>query len=204
VISVLFSPSSLQNRRDLVNAFFRAMAGRIEIATIEDPTKVCYGVLTTAPATFIGASPLAVLPTKADLTFLCADPLWYDVTPQAAAIGAANVDVTLPLGNASARMRRVLVRVSGAVSSPLNITLKNGAGDTLAVMTISVSLTSAEYLEIDCDLFTVTKYSGGVATDQTAQLGLAQDFFALDPQDAPTLRIDQGTAMAYYYRAFNA
>jgi hypothetical protein len=207
--SVTFYPSSLLNRRDLLNAFMRATAGRIEIATVEDPTKVCYGELVGGATSFVGAAAFAVLPLKTDLTFLCADPLWYDQTPQAIGIPTINTDITLPMGNASARMRRLLVRVFGPVSSPLNLALKDGAGNTLAVNTIatvgalSASLTGAEYMDIDCDAFSITKYSGGVATDITSLLGTSQDFFALDPQDSPTLAIDGGTAVAYYYRAFN-
>jgi hypothetical protein len=35
-------------------------------------------------------------------------------------------------------------------------------------------------------------------------LDTTQDFFAIDPQDNPTLQVDKGTAIVTYYRAYVA
>jgi hypothetical protein len=205
-LSLRLVASSFQNRRDTLNSLFRALNGKLEIVSVEDPTKVCYGLLVSAPTVFpyAAGAGLATLASRSDVALLCYDPLWYDITPQPTAIGAVNTPVALTMGNASARMRRLLIRISGVVTSPVTLTLKNAAGDALSTMTIAVALTSAEYLDIDCDAFTITKYSGGVATDQLAALTTTQDFFAIDPYDLPTLQLDKGTAMAYYYRAYVA
>jgi hypothetical protein len=203
-LSLRLVASSFQNRRDALNSLFRALNGKLEIVTVEDPTKVCYGLLVSAPTVFpyAAGAGLATLASRSDVALVCYDPLWYDITPQATAISAVNTPVALTMGNASARMRRLLIRISGAATSPVTLTLKNAAGDTLQAMTLALALTSAEYVDIDCDAFTITKYSGGVATDQITALTTTQDFFAVDPYDLPSLQIDKGSAMAYYFRAY--
>ncbi|MEA3247820.1 MAG: hypothetical protein U9Q74_16845 [Gemmatimonadota bacterium] len=198
-----FRPSSFQDRRDKLNNLFRSLYGRQEIISVEDATKLCYGYLVSGEPNF-ATSGLAIPYLRGNLGLLCPDPLWYDVTPQSVAINAVNTPTTLPMGYASARMRRILLRLNGSWSSPITAILKNAAGDELQRMTIAVSATGSEYVDIDCDAFTITKYSGGSGTDQLNALTSTHDFLAIDPQDNPTLEIDKGTAVVYYYRAYVA
>jgi hypothetical protein len=205
-LSLRLVASSFQNRRDTLNSLFRALNGKLEITTVEDATKVCYGYLVSAQTLFpyAAGAGLATLASRSDVALMCYDPLWYDKTPQVVAINSVNTPTTLPMGNASARMRRIQVQHNGVFTSPVTAILKNAAGDELQRMALSVAATSAEYVTADCDAFTITKYSGGVATDSLSVLDTTQDFFAIDPQDNPTLQVDKGTAIVTYYRAYVA
>ncbi len=73
------------------------------------------------------------------VALLCGDPLWYDVSPQVIAINTVNTPTTLPMGLASARVRRILLRLNGSWSSPITAILKSAAGTELQRMTMATS-----------------------------------------------------------------
>jgi phage-related protein len=195
--------SSLLDRRTKLNTLLRELRGKLEIASVEDPTKVCYGFIRAMPVTQFGSRPLAIVQVNPDVELVCHDPLWYDKEPVEVAIPAVNTPVVLPTGLASARMRRLLIRANGAFTTPLTLILKHNGGE-IARMAIATATTSSEYLEIDCDAYTITKYSAGVGTDVTSTLDVTHDFFALDPLDGLTLQMDKGTADVEFHRAYAA
>lgn len=202
-LSLLGRRLTMAQRDTVVGTIVAALTGIVEVVSADAPTKVCFGVVeqvdvVVPPPAFGPGSQYAVKP---DLVIRCDDPLRYDLTPSSVSINAVNTPVALPVGLASARMRRLLLYLYGAFTSPITAILKNVGGDELARMTISTATTSSEYLAVDCDAYTITKYSGGVATDVTGTLDVAHDFFAIDPQDTPTLEINKGTAAAHLTRA---
>lgn len=200
-LGLRIEPTTLADRRTKLNTLLRDLRGQIEVATVEDATKVCYGLIQEGPVSHFGGRPFAILPVQCDLSVLCPDPLWYDATPVSVSINAVDTPVALPMGVGSARTRKLRIRLNGSFTSPITVILKaNGA--ELARMTIASSTTSSEYIEIDCDAFTITKYSSGVGTDVLSTLTVTHDFFALDPSDGLTLEINKGTAVAYLTRAY--
>jgi len=184
-------------RRETLRRLFREYSGLIEIVAADDPTVSCRGVLQSAEAV-VYPTPFRQAAGRVDAVVICHDPLWYAITPKVTTIGAVNVPVAVDLGASSALTRRLVVQVSGPFTSPLTIIQRNASGDELERMTIALSATSAEYIEIDCTAFSITKYAAGVGTDQTVALALNEDFFKVYPQDAPTFAIDKGTAVLYY------
>ncbi len=196
-------PVSFLDRRNKLAALQQALRGRLEITTVEDPTKVCYGYFTVQPVTPAGrwlVQPEMLLAP----TIVCYDPLWYDVTPQTAALPAVNTPVLMPVG--TALTRRVTIQIHGAVSSPVTVTMLSLNGTTLATMTLALALTSGEYAEIQCDPDgpSILKYSGGTSTDSISALGATETFFRFDPTDQPMLKIDKGTALVIVTRAYEA
>jgi len=201
-LSLRVSPSSLGDRRTKLNTLLAALSGKIEIVAVDDATKLCYGYLVSGETTFPHGPGLATLTAQHDVSLVCFDPLWYDVTPQVVGLAATGTPYSIPQGSAS--MRRWQVYVYGAASSPWTLTMKNAAGDTLASMTVATALSSSEYAIVDGDSFTITKFSGGVSSDITSTLSATHDFFRLDPWDAPTLQIDKGSAVVYASRPWVA
>jgi hypothetical protein len=202
------SPSSLTDRRDKLNELWRAFNGLVEVCCVDDPNKVCYGLLTagpvraaSAPASLLSGQPQA----QADVTVVCHDPLWYARNPAIASVGAVNVPVPLPIGTSSARIRNMTVTLYGAVTpSPTVITLKNASGTELARWTLSQTLTASQYVQFVRSQrgFSVTMYSGGVATDWIQYLGASESFFDIDPQDLPTIETTRGTLAVSLLPAF--
>jgi phage-related protein len=110
----------------------------------------------------------------------------------------------IPLGTA---VSAPLIRVLGAATNPV-ITYRDKSGAVRQSMTLTITLAATDYLEIDCELFTITKYVSGVASNGITLL-TAGDFIALDPQDGdyangvwPTLEISAGSAEVLYRKAW--
>jgi len=189
------------DRRAKVNALYAALRGRIEVVSMEDPSKACYGVLTQAPTHFQGIGMVTPdIDVMAEIT--CHDPLWYDLTPQSVTIAAPNTPYVVPVG--SEAMRRAIVTIQGPCTNPVLI-MKNNAGVELQRMTFTLTLTSAQYLVIDMDAYTATLSDG---TDEADAMGVNDTYMAFDPADNPTIEIDvaSGTAIGTLtcYRAFLA
>lgn len=203
-LSTLARRLTLTQRDTLLTTALREWAGLLEVISADAPDKMCHGILETAdaivhaPAFLASSSQHAVKP---DLVIRCDDPLKYDLAPSSVSINAVNTPVALPVGLASARMRKLVIYLYGAFTTPITLILKNAGGDELARMTISTAATSSEYVVVDCDAFTITKYSGGVATDVTGTLDITHTFFEIAHQDTPTLQTDKGTATAHLVRA---
>lgn len=198
-------PSSLADRRTKLDALHRALTGRLSVTTSDNLTRECFAHLTN-----LGVKPVAgELWTGAPeamvrVQLTCVDPLWYDVTPQSISAAAVATPVAFDTSGA-APYRRLKIILQGGVTNP-TLTLKRATGATLATMRFTGVLTSAEYLEIDCDpdVATIKKWSGGTATDAMSWLNAADTFFAVDPLDVPTLEVSGtgATFIAYYFRAY--
>lgn len=201
MMTFYLQPSSLGNRRTQLRAIYQALRGRLAISTVEDPTTCVYGYLLQAPVTKTSAWLYAGQPqVTVKVTLRCFDPLWYDINPQILAINAINTPKVLPVG--TTLTRRVKIVLFGTVaSSPVVLTLASGYGDAIQTNTLSLTLTSAQSLTIDCDAYTIIKSDG---TSQISALGSTETFFALDPNDQPMLSISEGTAVVYVWRAYDA
>lgn len=198
-LTLYLSPSSLADRRTKLDTLFAAFPGVVALTTIEDSTRQCFGYLrraTTTPASrpFLAGQPQVGVACE----FVCYDPLWYDVTPQAMTLSTPGTAYTIPVGNA--RSRRIVITISGAATpSPTVLTLKNSGGTTLQTMTLNSTLAGGESWVVDCYNGTITKSGASVLSI----LGTTDTFLEIDPTTAPTLTVSRGTATASVTRAWH-
>ena len=201
-------PASLAARRTALDALSKALTGRLEITTTDDPTRALYAYLTAMPVRTVGPALLSGQPQAfVDVTLTAFDPLWYDLTPQVMAIAAASTPAAFSTAG-TAPYRRAQIVLNGAMSGTVTITLKDGTGATKGTLRLTGTLTSAEFLvlDLDPDVATITKWSAGVATDAITWLNRADGFgaFIIDPLDAPTIEASGTFAsmLVTYYRSY--
>jgi phage-related protein len=130
--------------------------------------------------------PIDAIVADVVLQFVCPDPTWRAVMGMA--VGLNTTPVMIPLGNAPSGgvVRIAAPSWSANVQNPV-LTYRNLANSTVQSMTFTTTLVAGEdYLDIDLDRSTVTKYDDGVATTG-APLLTAGDFFVLDPTDGDPL-----------------
>lgn len=96
------------------------------------------------------------------MTFECADPLRYDVSPQGIALSTARA--ALPIGTAPS-FPLIVVHGNGATLSGITLTYRNAGGDSMQTMGFTGTLGTTDYLIIDCVKAQVTKSAGGVQSD---------------------------------------
>jgi phage-related protein len=137
-----------------------------------------------------------------EIQFLCPDPAFYALDPTMIAFNTLRAPV--PLGT---RKSRPLIHIVGAINNPL-LTYRDHFGTAQQTMGFTVNLGANDYLEIDCDRGTITKYVAGVASNGIALL-TAGDFIALDPLHGsyltsswPTLELNGGTGDVLFRRAW--
>lgn len=175
--------------------------GTIEARFVDQIDRVVYARVQEKQV--IATQPQFASPhSQVSFRLLCPDPLIYDTQGSAIAIGATRQ--ATPLGTAVAAPT---IRIMGAATNPV-LTYRGANGTALKTMGFTVTLASTDYLEIDCELFTVKKFASGVQTSGMS-LWTSGDFIALDPQDGdpnassyPTLEVSAGTGEALYRRTW--
>lgn len=176
-------------------------AGAVELRFAERVDRFLLAVCTSFVVEPIG--PQFGSSAELRLGFTCPDPLAYDRHELVVGLHAA-APAAVPLGTG---VTAPVVRLFGAVNNPV-VTYRDIRGIAKRAMGFTVNLGANDYLEIDCDLGTVTKYAAGVATDGLALL-TSGDFLRLDPLDAayrdsvfPTIELAAGTGECTYRRAW--
>lgn len=199
-LGAYFGATSLSDRRVRLNTILKQMSGPLEIISAEDPLKVCYGFLTEAPITPEGLAFVNPGITAA-FRITCFDPLWYDIDPQLVGAPAAGNWATLNFGTAP--MRRIRFQIVGAATNPV-VKLRSGNLNTLATMTFTVTLGANDYLDVDCDTYTITKYTAGVASNALSTLGSTETFFMHDTAESQpgNITCTSGSMVLSYYRAY--
>lgn len=183
-------------RTTLASVFARLGNRRIAVATVEDPTKVCYGLLSEAPVT----TPFKELLTPgvyADLQIVCHDPRWYDTAPIVTAVKAGTRG-TLEMGGAPTEKLRLLV--VGPATTPVVI-LRDHTGAEVQRMTF-LSLAADEYLDIDHETYTIDRYDSGIRTDGLPLLNADEDLFHVVEGGPYTVECAQGDLIVYHHRAY--
>lgn len=139
---------------------------------------------------------------RISFSLFCPDPLIYSTQPTI--VGFSSVAALLPLGTAPVAP---IIRIMGVGTNPV-LTYRKNNGASQATMGFTVTLAADEYLEIDCDLATVTKYAAGVATNGIS-LWTSGDFIVFDPQHGvfsdsswPTIEVSAGTGECGYKRTW--
>lgn len=194
-VSAMIHPAALtMSARRSAEDNLKALAMRALIKVIEDDD-------VNAPRTIDGVCtsctinprrhPVVSYVSDAELTILCPDPTWQDVVGQV--IGFTSTATAVPLGTAPSGgiVRIAAPSWSADVDIPV-LHYLNAAGVTIQSMTFggitggSDLQAGLDYLEIDLDRATVTRYDSGVASNGISLL-TAGDFFSLDPMDGDTL-----------------
>lgn len=169
-----------------------AMRGLIAVSVDDDvnaPRKID-AVCTACEITPRG-HPVSATVSGFVLRFVCPDPTWQDVVGQV--IGFTSTATGVPLGTAPSGgiVRIAAPSWSADVDVPV-LHYLNAAGVTIGSLTfggvtgVNDLQAGLDYLEIDLDRATVTRYDSGVASNGISLL-TAGDFFTLDPMDGDTL-----------------
>jgi phage-related protein len=163
----------------------KALASRgIVTITVDDdvnPPLCIEGVNIECTATPKG-HPVDAIVADVVLQFLCPDPTWRAVL--GVTVGLNTTPTMIPLGNAPSGgvVRIAAPSWSANVQNPV-LSYLNLARVTVQSMTFTTTLVAGEdFLEIDLDRGTVTKYDDAIATTG-APLLTSGDFFVLDPMD---------------------
>jgi hypothetical protein len=172
----------------------RLLQGAIEVRPASNLTRVLLCRLVAfAEQPFAPQMATPVTGITAELEAL--SPAWYDRDPVVVSAATA-IRVACPVGNLPVAP---VVRIMGGTNPVL--TLRTAAGDSVGSMTFTVTLAATDYLEVDMDAKTVTKYASGVATNGLSLL-TAGDFLTLSPEDgdeltsaSPTLEVSAGALM---------
>lgn len=165
---------------------YRALARLVYDDNTNTPIAID-GVCTRCTIRTMGHPQLGLV-SRIAFTLLCYDPTWVDLTGQVITFNAT--PQRLPLGTApSGGLVRIAAPIwSANVQNPV-LTYYNAAQLALSAMTFTVTLTAGtEYLEIDLDRSTITKYSSGTSSNG-ATLLTSGDFFTPDPMDGDPITL---------------
>lgn len=181
--------------------------GLVELQTPYSTSRALYGVLQSlecAPYT----SALLNGWVSGAVTFICANPYWWDISPSVVAFTTAT---DIPLGTAPSAGRddwSAIITITGSAVNP-TLTYKDYTGATVGTMAFTHTVAAGDSLVIDCGRRTVTKIVSSVSSNAISTLTAGYAFPALSPDDAsfsaslwPTLTTSTGTGSITYYRAW--
>jgi hypothetical protein len=179
ILSVDVRPAAITNRPAVLDALTRRLAGVLEIVRDDAPQRAWYGVLQQVTAEMPAGNlvnPLTVL----DLTFAVPDPRRVDRDTQLRALSATPVACPTGTGTSAPTVR--LFGASTAVVDPV-VVLRSPGGETLSTLTLTGSLGSNTWLDIDCASEWLYLYTAGTRTNALAWLA-GGAFPLLDGDDA--------------------
>lgn len=181
--------------------------GLVELLTPYSTTRGLYGVLQSLECQPYTAALLNGWVSGA-ITFVCANPYQWDVSPSTVAFTTATA---IPLGTAPSAGRddwSAIITITGAAVNP-TLTYKDYTGATVGTMVFTYTVAALDSLVIDCGRKTVSKIVSGVTTSAINTLTAGYAFPALSPDDAsftaslwPTLTTSTGAGSVTYYRAW--
>lgn len=180
------------------------MTGVCELVTADDTSRVMYGLYTESVSDLV-APRLVNTEGRMTVGWVCPDAAKYDIQPRGYALSSTPKAIplgTLPSGG--------IWRIMGALSGACTLTYRNLLGTALGTLTVSGTLTSSEFLDVDLDQRTITKWSSaGVASDAYSWKSASTYWFRLDPGDGDrttgvwgTLEQSAATGIFMYRRAW--
>lgn len=198
---VLRKPSMSAVRRaadELKDLLYR---GTLEVGFVDRLDRVVYA-RTQSHATVIVPPQFSNPYSRVRLGLLCPDPLIY--ARLGTTLGIYSGQQACPLGTA---ISAPTIRIMGPATNP-SITYRRTDGTIRRTMSFNVTLSGSDYLEINCELNDVRKYSAGVLTS-ALNSWVGDDWIELDPQDGdyayaswPTLSLSSGTGEVLYRKAY--
>lgn len=149
--------------------------------------------------------PLLAVASTVECRLLAPDALWRATTGMIIGVPATSTRYSLPLGTAPSSP---LLRVFGSATNP-TVTIRDTGGVAQVTLAFTVSLTSSEYLEVDCTTGVITKVSSGTRTNGVSLLTSGTFPFRLDPAWGdpsnslwPTIETSAGVADILYARRY--
>lgn len=207
-VSGVITATSLRLVRTAVdNLKARLFAGTVEVRFRDHVDRVVYARceekrVVASPPQFADAVTGRSW-TRISFALFCPDPLIY--AREATVVGFSDLRREAPLGTA---VSAPTLRIMGPATNP-TIRYRDVRGAIRTEMEFgALSLLSTDYLEIDCERFTVKQFTSGVESNAIDELTSAGTFVALDPQDGdgdasyPTLEVTSGTGEALYRRSW--
>lgn len=186
---------TVEARRTTLATLYRDLRGVVEMTISDAPGRFVYAILQTSTATPVGPA-LVVPEATVRLTFIVPDPVAHSTSVDVLAIPAGGTRVAIPCGTAP---HGGILRLVGAGTNPCVLTVRDRGGVTLQTMTLSTTWTTGEYVEVDCDAWTVKKWNGTTATNVLTALAATDTFLRFSPEDDPTLSVTGcgGATLAY-------
>lgn len=201
-MGVLVSGTSKSDLEDQTNKLLALFTGTIALSFGDSDTRSIDAVLTGVSSEMVGdrVNTWHIDDRVVTLTLTCYDAAKYDTTATVANISSTPTSITVGTWAHGGQ-----IRINGTATNPV-ITYKDRNGATAGTMTLTASIASGDWVEVDTETMTITKSVSGVeSTDNT--LWTAGDFFTIDPADADlsaasygTLEISSGTGTFTYQR----
>lgn len=169
----------------------------IELTRVDLPSRARYGrvqQLTIAPV----APEFIAKQSRVTIRVRCADPLAYELTPTV--IAFTTTATTIPLGTAPLAPRILLANATAGTLSNFVITQRSADGTSIATMTLTGSLLTGEYLDVDHGLMAINKFDGSAVRTSARSWFTAGSYFVLRAGD--TLEVDKGSGSALYYKSY--
>lgn len=149
--------------------------------------------------------PMLAVASQVRWSLYCPDPLWRATEGAIVSVPATGTRYSLALGTAPASP---ILRVMGSATNPV-VTIRDSGGTAQVTLTFTASLTSSEYLDVNCETGVLTKYSSGAASNGVSLLTSGTFPFALDPAWAdwgnsrwPTVETSAGQAELLYVKRY--
>jgi hypothetical protein len=187
--------TTMTARRGILATLYEACRGTLEVRTNDDPTRFSFAVLSQASG--IALDP-ALLEPRLDvqLELVAHDPYFYAVVPSVAAIPVglrrSMATGTAPHGG--------VVRLAGPGTNPCVFTVRDRGGTVRHTMTLATTWSSAEYVELDLDQWTILRWNGATSTNFLEFLGTTETFAAFDPSDGPVAEVSGCAGATLTYR----
>ena len=182
-VTVDIATAALLDRQTMLDALARELRGRLLFRTADRPTREISVVCQGTGLTFYDGA-LSVVACSVALTLVAADPVWTDREPRLYALSTARA--ALPVGTATSAPVVVLNGGSPSVVNP-TIIMRDASGAETHRLTLTGTLATNNWIEIDSAAQTLDRYVGGVLQSGSAS-GMAWltggAFPILDPSDA--------------------
>lgn len=149
--------------------------------------------------------PLLAVASTVDCRISCPEALWRETAGTIIGVPATATRYSLPLGTAPSTP---ILRVMGSATNP-TVTVRDSGGTAQVTLAFTVTLTSSEYLDVDCTTGVITKVSSGTRTNGISLLTSGTFPFVLDPAWGewatsvwPTVETSAGQAEVLYARRY--
>jgi hypothetical protein len=193
-----FTPTSVATRKTELDALMLALQGVIEVRINDDPNRFVYARVASSSLEGVGSASLAIREALLDLQLESTDPYFYALVAEVTHILCDGATYTaVPVGTAP---QGGFLRLVGAGTSPCTIVIADRAGTPRYTMTLTTTWTAAEYVDIDFDQWTITRWNNVTSTNIMATLGTTETFPIFDPGDAPMVKITNAVSATYYSR----
>lgn len=195
-LAVQMRPASLAVRKLILSTLYQLSTGLVQIRANDTPDRFIEAKLMAA----IASGDLIRPQCLGTLRFVAVDPRFF-----ASALSCVHVPpgvrTPIPLGEAGARVNLYL---SGILTSSV-VTIRSGrTGETLGTMTLSGTLSTAQWLRLRLDRRQLVLGSGNPAaeTDAYSWKGTSDMWATLEAGDQPDLTISAGDGLILSRRAY--